>query len=129
MARTKTGKPCSAWALRDEAECFRHAPAYAEAAREASRLGGLRSSNEATVQQIFDLQALDTTEDIQRLLRIAVVDALALPNSVPRVRVLVSLATEARRLQEHSDLELRIAELERAVKHRVTDQKGNKHNR
>ncbi|HXF51200.1 MAG TPA: hypothetical protein VNM43_05930 [Dehalococcoidia bacterium] len=109
------GQSCGAAPLRGGEYCFWHDPGHAEEAAEARRLGGLRRRRETVVAGTYALEGLGTVGDIRRLLEIAVVDVLALENSVARARTLVYLAQTAVRLLEVGELEERVAALEAAL--------------
>lgn len=109
------GERCRQAALREGAFCFWHDPGQAEAAAEARRLGGLRRRRERVVAGTYDLAGLATVSDLRRLVEIAVVDALALENSIARARTLAYLAQTAARLLEVGELEARVAALEGAL--------------
>lgn len=96
--RKDDGEPCKAPPLRDSEYCFWHDPDHAEAAAEARRLGGLRRRRETVLASAYELSGIRTARDVRRLLEIAVLDTLALDNSVGRSRTLVSLAQLALQL-------------------------------
>ncbi|MHB1345443.1 MAG: hypothetical protein ACYCX3_13960 [Thermoleophilia bacterium] len=110
------GLPCRATPLREEEFCFWHSPNHREEATEARRLGGLRRRKERTVAGAYDFEGVRTIEDLQRLLEIAVLDALALENSIARARALAYLVQTALKLQQVGEYEERMRALEAAVK-------------
>jgi hypothetical protein len=112
------GRPCKATLLRDGVFCVFHDPGHAEEVAEARRLGGLRRRKERTVIGAFELEPLDETAGIRRLLEIAGFDALAFESSILRARLLVAVALAAIRLLETTDHETRLAALEAAVEAR-----------
>jgi hypothetical protein len=101
--------------MADNDHCFWHAPEHAEDAADARRLGGLRRRRERTVQSAYDLAGLATVPDIRRVLDLALLDTVALDNSVARNRLLVAIASTAARLLETGELEMRLAIVERAL--------------
>jgi len=110
------GRRCGAPALRGENFCLFHSPAHEEEAAEARRLGGLRRRKEKTLAGAYEFEGLRTVTDIQRLLEIAVLDTLALENSVARSRTLAYLSQTALKCLEVGELEERLALLEAAVR-------------
>jgi hypothetical protein len=106
------GKPCGARPLRERPYCFMHDPDEAERVAEARRLGGNRRRHESTLETVYDLETLDTAAGIQRLIEIAVDDALALDAGIGRIRLLLTAATAATRLLETTNFEGRIEALE-----------------
>jgi len=112
------GRRCGAPALRGEEFCLFHSPAHEEEAAEARRLGGLRRRKEKTLAGAYEFEGLRTVTDIQRLLEIAVLDTLALENSVARSRTLAYLSQTALKCLEVGELEERLALLEAAVRNR-----------
>ena len=112
------GRRCGAPALRGEEFCLFHSPAHEEEAAEARRLGGLRRRKEKTLAGAYEFEGLGSVADIQRLLEIAVLDTLALENSVARSRTLAYLSQTALKCLEVGELEERLALLEAAVRNR-----------
>ena len=112
------GRLCAASALRGEPYCLFHSPDHEDQAAETQRLGGLRRRKEKTVAAAYDLEGLRSVEAVQRLLEIATLDALALENSVARVRALTYICQTGLKCLEQGELEDRIALLEAAVKGR-----------
>lgn len=110
-----TGGRCGATPLRESDLCFWHDPDHAEEAAQARRLGGQRRRREGIVRGTYEIESLDTVADLWRLLVVATVDALALDNSVARIRVLTSIVQAGSRLLETGELEERLAALEDAI--------------
>lgn len=110
--RATDREPCRAAPLRDSLFCRLHDPAHAEEVAAARRLGGLRSSKDATLSTAYDLRELDTPQGIRRLLDIAVFDALALDNGVARIRLLIAATSTAIRLFEATEVDRRLRTLE-----------------
>lgn len=119
-AITDGGQPCRAAPLRGEPFCFWHHPDHADEAAEARRLGGLRRRREVTLQGAYEFEGLETVPQIRRLLELAVLEALALDNSIARVRALGSLAQVALRALDVGELEERLSALEDTRKRRGT---------
>src|SRR5690606_36923084 len=94
------GGPCRQAPLRGGTFCFWHNPDSAEAAAEARRLGGQRRRRESTLAGAYEFDGIDSPDDLKRLLDIATYDALALENSVARVRTIVAIVQAGSRLLE-----------------------------
>ena len=122
--RKPDGEACRATPIRDGNLCFWHSPEHAEEAAEARRLGGLRRRKEKVVSGSYDIEGLENVGQIRRLVEIAVLDTLALENSIARSRALIAAAGAAGKLLEVGELEERIQALERALKPRQTQAIG-----
>lgn len=118
-ARNARGEPCNATTLRDEDLCFWHSPDHAQEAAEARRLGGLRHRREGTLHGAYAFDGLASLTDLRRLLEIAALDALALDNSVARVRALTAIVQVGARLLEVGELEQRVLALEAVLQPRI----------
>ena len=81
-------------------------------------MGGLRRRKEKTLAGAYDLEGLRSVPDIQRLLEIATLDALALENSVSRVRALTYICQTGLKCLEVGELEERVQMLEAALRSR-----------
>ena len=112
------GERCRATRMRGVPYCFWHNPETADEAREARRLGGMRRRREGAVAGAYEFGGLGSAADLRRVLEIAAVDALALENSIARVRALTSIAQVGARLLEVGELEERVESLERALQQR-----------
>ena len=99
------GQPCGTPPLRGKQFCVWHSPDHAEEAAEARRLGGLRRRRERAVSGAYDFEGLDSLPKIRRLLEIAVLDTLALENSVARSRTLAYLAQISLKVLEIAEFE------------------------
>ena len=64
---------------------------------------------------VYDLKGLNSFEEIRRLLEVAALDALALPNSLGRSRTLTHIASIAMTLLEKGPLADRVAAVEAFV--------------
>ena len=122
--RKPDGEACRATPIRDGEHCFWHDPKHAEEAAEARRLGGLRRRKEKVVSGSYDIEGLENVGQIRRLVEIAVLDTLALENSIARSRALIAAVGAAAKLLEVGELEDRILALERALKPRQTQAIG-----
>jgi hypothetical protein len=109
------GRPCGAPPMRESDCCFWHAPETAEDAADARRLGGQRRRREKVVSETYGLTGLATVTDIRRVLDLALLDALALDNSIARARVIVQIAMAATRLLDPRELEERLLAYEKAA--------------
>ena len=116
--RRRTGEACSAPPLRDGDFCFWHDPGHQTEAGEARRLGGLRRKREGTLQGAYEIEGLSSVSEIRRVLEVAVLDALALDNSIARVRALVAASQAAVRLLEVGEVEGRLEAVEAALNRR-----------
>jgi hypothetical protein len=92
-----------------------HDPAHADEVAEGRRLGGQRRRREAAVTGAYDFEGLSTVAQIRRLVEVAVVDTLALENSVARARTLAYLAQTAAKLLEAGEHEERLQAVEAAL--------------
>lgn len=117
------GERCRAQPMRDVPFCFWHNPATAQDAAEARRMGGVRRRREGTVVGAYELDSLDDVAGLRRVLDIAVVDALSLENSVPRLRVLTTVVQVGARLLEVGELEDRLAAIEGVLGPRIREQR------
>ena len=113
------GRPCGAGPQLERDFCFVHDPERAAEVTEARRLGGLRRRREVTVATAYDLEGLDHTDGIRRVLDIAVTDSLSLDNGIDRNRTLIAAAATATRLLAVGDLEARLEALEAALPRRA----------
>ena len=106
------GRPCRSSPLTGEDYCLFHSPDHAEEAQEARRLGGLRRRREKALASTYFVEGLRTIDHVQRLLEIATLDALALENSVSRVRALTYVCHTALKCLELGQFEERLRALE-----------------
>ena len=111
-----TGETCRAAPLRDGQFCWVHSTEHTQELQDARRLGGLRRKREATLSGAYDFETLTTVDGIRRLIEVAVLDTLAMENSIARSRTLAYLAQTALRTLEVGDLEKRIVALEQSVR-------------
>lgn len=109
------GQQCGAAPLRDSAFCLWHDPEHADVVAEARKLGGGRKRKEATISVAYDFEGLATVPQIRRLVEVAVIDTLALDNTVSRSRALAYLAHTAAKLLEAGELEERLERIEASV--------------
>ena len=113
--RKPNGQECRAAPLRNSAYCFMHDPSVAAERAEARRLGGLRRRREKATSEVYDWTGIQRIEEIQRILKVAIVDTLGLDNSPARSRTLGYLASLSLKALEVAELEQRVAALEQVV--------------
>jgi hypothetical protein len=89
-----------------------HSPERIKEVQEARRLGGLRRRRESTISSAYQFDSLNSVEGIRRIVEVAVLDTLAMENSIARSRTLAYLAQVALHTLEVGDLEVRIDALE-----------------
>lgn len=109
------GTPCQAPPLKGVDHCRLHAPDESGEVAEARRLGGLRRRRERALSGAYDFEGLDSLPKIRRLLEIAVLDTLALENSVARSRTLAYLAQISLKALEIAEFEERLRAVEDVV--------------
>ena len=109
------GQPCQASPMAGAPYCFWHAPDRSADVAEAGRLGGLRRKREKTVADTYAFEGIASVPDIRRVVEVAIVDTLALDNTVGRNRTLAYLCMVAIKLLETGELEERVATLEGAI--------------
>jgi hypothetical protein len=109
------GSPCGATRRRDVPFCFWHDAASVPEADEARRVGGLRRRREGAVAIAYDISGVVTIEEQQRILEIATLETLALPNSIARSRTLIDIVRVGLKVREAGQLEARVAALEAAL--------------
>jgi len=114
--RKESGDICGAPPLLEGEFCFWHSPEHAQEVAEARRLGGLRRRKERAVAGAYDFDGLESVGQIRRLIEVAVLDTLALENSVARSRTLAYLAQVSVNLLEKGEMEERLRALEELVK-------------
>ena len=113
------GERCRATPLSDREFCFWHDPEHAKEASEARRLGGLRRRKEKVVEGSYAIEGLENISQVRRLVEIAVLDTLALENSIARSRALIAAASTAVKLLEAGEFEERLDALEETVRSRA----------
>jgi hypothetical protein len=111
-AAREDGSPCGATRRRDVPFCFWHDPASAPEAAEARKLGGLQRRRESAVAIAYDVSGVATIEQQQRILEIATLETLALPNSIARSRTLIDAVRAGLKVREAGHSEVRLAALE-----------------
>ena len=86
---------------------------------EARKVGGSRRRNEAAVAVTYDIEGLQSVEQVRRLVEVAMFDTLALGNGVSRNRTLAYLAQTALKLLGVGEYEERMLALETALTPRL----------
>ena len=119
-----TGERCGAPPLTDGDFCLWHDPEHAEVVAEARKVGGSRKRKEVTIAVAYDFEGLGTVPQIRRLVEVAVLDTLALENTVSRARALAYLALTATKLLEVGELEQQLTRVEQTLEPRLLVQKG-----
>ena len=114
-ALTAAGRPCRARPMADGELCFLHDPEHREDADEARRLGRQHRRREATLRTAYGIDGLDRPGDVRRLLEVAAMESLVLPNGVARNRALAFVGSALLKAIEATDWEARLAEVERAL--------------
>jgi hypothetical protein len=115
LFRLATGEPCRAAPLKDSQFCIMHSPEHAQEIQEARKLGGVRRKREVTLAGAYEFDGIDSVQGIKRILEIAMLDTLAMENSLSRNRTLAYLALAAMKTLEVGVQEDRITALEQAV--------------
>jgi hypothetical protein len=103
--------------LSDSEFCWAHDPRYEDEAAEARRAGGQVKKREGTFALIYDLNGIETVQDIRRWIELALFESLNLGNSVHRNRVILSGAQVAAKLLEVGELADRLDKLESLHEH------------
>jgi hypothetical protein len=116
--QSSNGKPCRMAPLKDGEFCWVHSPDRKKDVEEARRLGGLRHKREVAISSAYQFDSLDNLKGLRRILVIALIDTLAIENSIPRNRTLGSLVQVALHSIVLDSLEERIAALEELTKDR-----------
>jgi hypothetical protein len=109
---SKTGKPCRMAPLKDSQFCWVHSPERIKEVQEARRLGGLRRKRESTISNAYQFDSITSVDGIQRIVEIAILDTLAMENSLARNRTLAYLVMVALRTLEVGAIEDRVTALE-----------------
>jgi hypothetical protein len=104
--------------LRGTNYCLMHDPDFANEVEEGRKLGRQRRKKEALLSGAYAMDGLRSDDDVFRLLEIATYDTLAQENSPARSRVLIGAAKLALELQQSAGIEVRLSELESAVRGR-----------
>jgi hypothetical protein len=114
------GVRCRAYPIRGRDVCFFHDPERAEELAKAQHFGGLRRKKEQTTAIAYDLEGLSSPDDAVRVIQIAILDTLALENSLNRNRTLGYLAQVMLQAVDKGDNVERLSEMEAVITPRVT---------
>jgi hypothetical protein len=110
-----SGRPCGSSPPHDSEYCLFHDPEQREAAAAARRAGGQRRRRSSSLEAIFDLGDIRTSDGLWSLLQVAAYDLVLLDNSIARARAIVAVVAAGARLLD-GDLERRVAALEAGLK-------------
>jgi hypothetical protein len=110
------GGSCRAAPLHGGTLCFWHDPQSAAEAAAARRLGGQRRRHEQITAGAYDIEALETPDDVRRVIEIAVIETLGLPNAVPRNRTLLWSSAVFLKFLEVGHLEERLQAVEATLR-------------
>ena len=110
--RLSSGEQCRAAPLKGGEFCLMHSPEHVKEVQEARRLGGLRRKRESTISNAYQFDSITSVEGIQRIIEIAILDTLAMENSLARSRTLAYLVMVALRTLEVGAIEDRVTALE-----------------
>jgi DNA-binding helix-hairpin-helix protein with protein kinase domain len=105
--------------LTDGEYCFWHDPANEKEVAEARRMGGLNRKREQTLATVYELEGLGTLEDIQRVYELALMQNLALENSVARNRAIADTATAAARLYRDNEMARQMEQIKSVIEGRL----------
>ena len=86
--QTAKGNACRMAPLKDSEFCWVHSPDRIKEVQEARRLGGLRRKRESTISNAYHFESITSVEGIRRIVEIAILDTLAMENSISRNRTL-----------------------------------------
>jgi len=114
--QSKSGKQCQAAPLKDGEFCLMHSPERIKEVQESRRLGGLRRKRESTISNAYQFKSINSVNGIRRIVEVAILDTLAMENSIPRNRTLAALTQVALHTLEVGDIEDRIKALEELAK-------------
>ena len=114
--RKPSGEHCHSPPLMNNEFCRMHSPEHIKEVQESRRLGGLRRKRESTISNAYQFKSLNNINGIRRIVEVAIMDTLAMENSIPRNRTLAALVQVALHTLEVGDIEARIAALEELAK-------------
>ena len=105
--------------MTDSDFCFWHDPVTQKDADQARALGRSNRKKEHALAGIYEVEGLESVEQIRRVLEVALMGELGMENSHNRARVLIAVASAAARLLEVGELEKRVAGIEAALEPRL----------
>ena len=117
-AKTTSGQPCQAQAIKGDKFCFTHDPASGAARAKARKRGGQRrrvphAGNPETLPA--QVRSID---DVLKVLDYALAEAVPLENSTQRGRLIVAIAGAFIEAIKTGELETRLLAIESALKAR-----------
>jgi hypothetical protein len=92
-----------------------HDPETAEDAERARQAGRANRRREMTLREVYDVAGVSSVEELGRWLEIAGHSLLALDNSVPRARAIISLVGAGARLLEVGKLADEVAQMKAVI--------------
>jgi len=117
-AKTQSGKPCQAKALKNNDFCFSHAPEVGAKRAQARKRGGERHRTPHSGNPVTLPREVKTLDDANKILIYVLDEVIPMENSIPRARVLLSLHDQFVKAIQTGELESRLAALEQALKAR-----------
>ena len=123
------GSRCQAPPLQESDLCFWHDPATQKDAQQARSLGGANRRKEQTLATVYEVEGLETVQQIRRLLELALMGELALENSHNRSRILIAIVNAAAKLLEVGELTSRLEAIEAALGPRLHGPEPNRRKR
>ena len=117
-AKTQSGKPCQAKALKDNDFCFAHAPEVGTKRAMARKRGGERHRTPHGGNPDTLPREVKTLNDANHILIYVLDEVIPMENSIARARVLLSLHDSYVKALQIGELEQRLAALEQALKAR-----------
>jgi hypothetical protein len=115
-AKTTTGQPCKAQAIKGGKFCFIHDPTQGKKRAAARKRGGQRRRTPHAGNPEFIPAQVRTIDDVLKVLDYALAEAMPLENSVQRGRLLVSIAGAFVEVIKVGELESRLEAIESALK-------------
>jgi len=118
-ALNQSGQPCRQAPQTDGEFCFWHDPTNEKEVVEARRMGGLNRRREQTLATVYELEGLGTLDDILRAYELALMQNLALDNSVARNRAIADVATAAGRLYRDNEMARQVEQIKSVIEGRL----------
>jgi hypothetical protein len=122
QAKNKSDEPCRA-AANGNGFCFTHDPAKGKERAIARRNGGLQRITPHVADARLVPKEARTIQGVMLILDYALQESLALSNTIPRGRLLVSIAHGYIEAIKTGELEQRLEAVELALKMRNTEKK------
>ncbi len=111
-AKTQTGQPCRAQALKGSKYCFTHSPATGAQRAAARKRGGLNRRVTHHGDASLIPGEVKTLEDANKILAYVLAEVIPMENSIARARLLLALYDSFLKSFEIGELEERIRVLE-----------------